>query len=200
MPLLGRLEVITGCMFAGKTTELIRRLERVKLAQQKFLLFKPSIDNRYGTKEVKAHNEQGIACFLLPPEVKEVAELIKIVGANLFEEAGIIAFDECNFFQEKFPALCESLAQDYGKRVIVAGLNLGFDGKPFHPMTEIISLADEVDVLTAICMKCGREATRSQRVAKGKAVHAGPKIEVGGIGDYEARCRTCWEKPKQRIE
>ena len=196
MSLLGRLEVITGCMFSGKTTELIRRLERAKLAQRRFLLFKPSIDDRYGTKEVKAHNEQGISCFLLPPEVKEVTELIKIVGSSLFEEAGIVAFDECNFFQGKFPALCESLAQDYGKRVIVAGLNLDFDGKPFYPMTEIISLADEVNVLTAICMKCGQEATRSQRVNKGEAIHTGSKIEVGGIGDYEARCRTCWEKPE----
>ena len=193
--LAGWIEAITGCMFAGKTTELLRRLEREKLAQQEILLFKPSIDDRYGIVEVKAHNGQGMPCFLLPLEVREVAELIEIAGSESFEEAGTIAFDEGNFFRKDFPALCECLAQDYQKRVIVSGLNLDSEGGPFHPMPEIISLADKITLLTAICMECGREATRTQRVDRnGGAIHDGPTVKVGGIGSYRALCRSCWVK------
>ena len=189
----GRLEVITGCMFSGKTEELIRRLERVRIARKEIVLFKPTIDNRYSERAVVTHYGREFAAHLLPPGEESLVTLERIVGNNEIKSATVIAFDEGNFFSEKLPALCEELVSS-GKRVIVAGLDLTFAGEPFGPMPTLMSLADDVDKLHAVCVKCGGEATRTQRLIDGKPAPATDAvIKVGGTEFYEARCRSCYE-------
>ncbi len=191
--MMPQLEVITGCMFSGKTEELIRRLERVRIAKGSVLLFKPTIDDRYSETAVVTHYGREFEAYLLSPGKETIGELERLVGADALSDASVIAFDEGNFFSEIFPSLCEELvARD--KRVIVAGLDLTFAGEPFGPMPLLMALADRVDKLQAVCVKCGGVATRSQRLIDGRpAPKDGPVIQVGGIGTYEARCRRCFE-------
>ncbi len=190
----GQLEVIAGCMFSGKTEELIRRLERVRIARGAILLFKPTIDDRYSTTAVMTHYGREFAAHLLAPGEETMETLEQAVGAAAMEEAAVVAFDEGNFFSALLPDLCEALVER-GKRVIVAGLDLTFAGEPFGPMPTLLALADRVDKLEAVCVKCGAPATRSQRLVDGRPARAdGPVIQVGGLGSYEARCRTCHER------
>lgn len=187
-----QLEIITGCMFSGKTDELIRRLERVRISGRSILLFKPSIDDRYADTAIVTHYGREFAAYQLTPGEETVDQLVEIVGAEALAEANVIAFDEGNFFTERLTMLCQDLVSA-GKRVIVAGLDLTFAEEPFGPMGPLMSLADRVDKLQAVCVKCGGVATRSQRLIDGKpAPIDGPKIQVGGIGSYEARCRNCY--------
>jgi len=189
-----QLEVITGCMFSGKTEELIRRLERVRIAGRKILLFKPTIDDRYAEAAVVTHYGREFAAHQLPPGEETLDKLIEIVGNDALAECSVIAFDEGNFFSERLTELCQELVA-MGKRVIVAGLDLTFAEEPFGPMGPLMSLADRVDKLQAVCVKCGGVATRSQRLIDGKPAPAdGPVIQVGGVGSYEARCRNCYVK------
>lgn len=189
-----QLEIITGCMFSGKTEELIRRLERVRIAGRKILLFKPTIDVRYGTTAVVTHYGREFAAHQLPPGEETLERLVAIVGKDALAQASVIAFDEGNFFSGRLTDLCQELV-GMGKRVIVAGLDLTFAEEPFGPMGPLMSLADRVDKLQAVCVKCGGVATRSQRLIDGHpAPSDGPVIQVGGIGSYEARCRNCYVK------
>jgi len=190
----GRLEVITGCMFSGKTEELIRRLERVRIARKEIVLFKPTIDNRYSESAIVTHYGRQFAAHLLPPGEESLSMLERIVSQGAIESATVVAFDEGNFFSSKLPKLCEELVAR-GKRVIVAGLDLTFAGEPFGPMPALMALADEVDKLHAVCVKCGGEATRSQRLIDGKPAPATDEvIKVGGTEFYEARCLACYER------
>jgi len=190
----GRLEVITGCMFSGKTEELIRRLERVRIARGKILLFKPTIDNRYSDTAVVTHYGREFPAHLLPPGEETLEKLLEIAGEEALAESTVIAFDEGNFFSDRFPELCEELVE-MGKRVIVAGLDLTFAGEPFGPMPTLMALADQVDKLHAVCVKCGAPATRSQRLIDGRpAPPDDAVIKIGGQEVYEARCRNCYEK------
>ncbi len=190
----GQLEVITGCMFSGKTEELIRRLERVRIARGEILLFKPTIDDRYSTTSVMTHYGREFAAHRLAPGDESVEAVERAVGRAAIERAAVIAFDEGNFFSQRLPGLCEDLV-DLGKRVIVAGLDLTFAGEPFGPMPILLALADRVDKLEAVCVKCGGSATRSQRLVDGRPASVdGPVIQVGGLGSYEARCRGCYER------
>ncbi len=187
-----QLEVITGCMFSGKTEELIRRLERVRIAGRKILLFKPTIDDRYAEAAVVTHYGREFAAYQLPPGEETLDKLIDVVGSDALAECAVIAFDEGNFFGDGLTELCQQLVA-MGKRVIVAGLDLTFAEEPFGPMGPLMSLADRVDKLQAVCVKCGGVATRSQRLIDGKpAPTDGPVIQVGGVGSYEARCRNCY--------
>ena len=187
-----QLEVITGCMFSGKTEELIRRLERVRIAGRTILLFKPTIDDRYAAKAIMTHYGREFAAHELPPGEETIETLISIVGDEQLAKASVIAFDEGNFFGEKLTQLCQDLVA-MGKRVIVAGLDLTFAEEPFGPMGPLMSLSDRVDKLHAVCVKCGGVATRSQRLIDGvPAPKDGPTIQVGGVGSYEARCRNCY--------
>ncbi len=189
----GRLEVITGCMFSGKTEELIRRLERVRIAHGNILLFKPTIDDRYGTDAIVTHYGRRFDAHLLPPGEESVEKLVEIVGRDALTDSTVVAFDEGNFFSDKLPLLCETLV-GMGKRVIVAGLDLTFAGKPFGPMPTLMALADTVDKLHAVCVKCGQPATRSQRLIDGKPAPADDVvIKIGGSEVYEARCLDCYE-------
>jgi len=190
----GRLEVITGCMFSGKTEELIRRLERVRIAHGEILLFKPTIDNRYKRNAIVTHYGREFDAHLLVPGHESIGTLSDMVGEKKLGKATVMAFDEGNFFSEKLPVLCEELVA-MGKRVIVAGLDLTFAGEPFSPMPILMALADQIDKLHAVCVKCGKDATRTQRLINGKpAPFDDPVIKVGGIGSYEARCRDCYER------
>ena len=187
-----QLEIITGCMFSGKTDELIRRLERVRIAGRKILLFKPSIDDRYAETAIVTHYGREFAAHQLTPGEETLDRLVEIVGADALAYADVIAFDEGNFFTERLTDLCQELVAS-GKRVIVAGLDLTFAEEPFGPMGPLMSLADRVDKLQAVCVKCGGVATRSQRLIDGEPAPVdGPTIQVGGIGSYEARCRNCY--------
>jgi thymidine kinase len=191
---MGRLEVITGCMFSGKTEELIRRLERVRIAHGKILLFKPTIDDRYSRNAIVTHYGREFEAHLLKPGEESLKTLERIVGEEALKNGSVVAFDEGNFFSEKLPVLCEGLVA-MGKRVIVAGLDLTFAAEPFGPMPTLMALADQVDKLHAVCVKCGGSATRSQRLIDGRPAPANdPVIKVGGIGSYEARCCSCYER------
>jgi len=190
----GKLEVIAGCMFSGKTEELLRRIERAKIAKRKVLLLKPEIDTRYSKEEVVTHYGRSYPCRRIPLDI--TLETLKEALGSELDEAEVVGFDEAHFFAPTFVEVCTSLA-DQGKRVIVAGLDLDFRGEPFGCMPQLLALADEVLKLTAICVKCGKPATRTQRLINGKpAPRKAPVVVVGGLDIYEARCRDCWEAPK----
>lgn len=189
----GRLEVITGPMFAGKTEELLRRAERARIAKKRVLLFKPEIDVRYSLTEIVTHNGRRFPCYLLPTTVDKRTFYARVPAQEL-ETSEVLAFDEAHFFGPAFPDLCESLVQ-LGKRVIVAGLDLNFRGEPFGIMPILLALADEVLKLTAVCTVCGNPATRSQRLIDGKPVTDGPEVLIGGLESYEPRCRDHFFAP-----
>jgi thymidine kinase len=181
----GRLEVICGSMFSGKTEELIRRLRRAGIARQKVQVFKPVIDDRYHVEKVTSHN--GLAFEALP--VQGAQEIL----ARLEPDTTVVAIDEVQFFDTAVVSLCESLASQ-GKRVICAGLDTDFRGEPFGPMPDLIVRAESVDKLHAICVVCGEEANRTQRLIDGRpAAYDDPVVLVGAAEVYEARCRHCHE-------
>ena len=199
---MGRLEVVTGCMFSGKTEELIRRLEREIIAEkargskgtERIIVFKPSIDARYGKGVIATHYGKNLLAENLVPGQESIEEIEKVIGSEKLKRATVIAFDEGQFFSDKLPGLCEQLV-NMGKRVIVAGLDTTFAREPFGPMPNLMALADEVLKLHAVCVKCGGEATCTQRLVDGKPAPADGKVVlVGGTGFYEARCRKCYEK------
>lgn len=180
---VGSLEVITGSMFSGKSEELIRRLRRAKFAKQKVVTFKHSVDNRYGENGVFSHRKESI--FAYP--VKDVAEMEKIMDENI--DAEIIGIDEVQFFGNEIVDFCKKYV-DFGKRVIVAGLDMSFRAEPYEPVPELMAIADEVDKLHAICTVCGKPAYASQRLLDGKpAYYEDPLVMVGTIENYEARCK-----------
>ncbi len=180
------MEVITGCMFSGKTDELIRRLDRAEIAGQDVVVFKPSIDDRYSEDSIGSHNgKQWEAEVIDPEDVGEAEE--RLNGEE------VVAFDEANFFSAELIEICEKLA-DNGRRVILAGLDTDFRGEPFEPVHELIARSEYVDKLQAICVKCGEPATRTQRIIDGDPAHRDdPTIVVGADEKYEARCRDCHE-------
>lgn len=188
----GRLEVITGPMFAGKTEELLRRVERARIAKKKVFLFKPELDTRYAHDQVVTHNGRSFPCSLLPVDLDPQGFGRR--APREWEAAEVLAFDEAHFFGPEFPQLCEALVRK-GKRVIVAGLDLNFRGEPFGPMPVLLALADEVVKLSAVCTVCGSPATRSQRLRDGRPVTEGPEILVGGLETYEPRCREHFISP-----
>lgn len=191
--MVGKLEVITGPMFAGKTEELLRRVERARIAKKSVALFKPALDTRYASDRVVAHNGRSLPCHVLPGDINP-ASFFQIVPGPLWESTEVLAFDEAHFFGPEFPALCEDLVKK-GKRVIVAGLDLNFRGEPFGPMPILLALADEILKLTAVCTVCGNPATRSQRLLDGKPVLEGPEVLIGGLESYEPRCRQHFISP-----
>ena len=192
--MVGKIQIITGCMFSGKTEELIRRLHLLQYGQQSYLLFKPVIDDRYGKSVVSTHYGRKLEAWVLEKDQESLEGLIAVVGKEAFDKADVIAFDEANFFSKNLPELCQRLSM-LGKRVIVVGLDRTFTGDPFVPMPDLLAIADDVLKLKAICVICGKKATRSQRLIDGKPAPANdPVIKVGGVGSYEARCRDCYKE------
>jgi thymidine kinase len=183
----GSLEVITGSMFCGKTDELIRRLRRATIAKQKIQVFKPKIDNRYAEAKVTSH--AGSEFDAMP--VEKAAD----IRAGLQADTTVVAIDEVQFLDAEIVAIVNYLA-DIGLRVIVAGLDTDFRGEPFGPMPTLIAQAEHVDKLHAICMVCGQDASRTQRLVNGKpANYNDPVVIVGASELYEARCRLHHEVP-----
>lgn len=182
----GFLEVITGPMFAGKTTELIKRIERQMFAKRRAALFKPSVDNRYSEDEVVAHNGLRYEAFVVPTDERGVQKIVEVTKREGYEVIGV---DEVQFFPISIVDALETLA-DEGVYVIASGLNLDFKADPFPVTKELLVRADNIVYLTAVCTICGRPATRSQRLIDGKpAPRDSPVILVGGRESYEARCR-----------
>ncbi|MFW5943011.1 MAG: thymidine kinase [Chloroflexota bacterium] len=186
----GRIELICGSMFSGKTEELIRRLRRARIARQSVQVFKPAIDNRYDSEKVTSHN--GLNFEAVP--VATAAQIRDV----LQDDTTVVAIDEVQFFETDVVELCETLA-DEGRRVICAGLDTDFRGVPFGPIPALMARAEQVDKLHAICVVCGEEASRTQRLIDGEpAAYDDPVVLVGAAEVYEARCRKCHQvRPAQ---
>ena len=182
----GWIECICGSMFSGKSEELLRRIKRGVIAKQKVLLFKPSIDNRYDENRVSTHNGNSYDSI----SIEKSSDILNFVKDTKYD---IIGIDEIQFFDNDIVKIINKLADD-GIRVIVAGLDMDFKTEPFHPMPEIMAISEMVTKLHAVCNKCGKEASRSQRLINGKpAKYDDPVVVIGASESYEARCRHCHE-------
>jgi len=178
-PQRGWIEVITGSMFSGKSEELIRRLRRAQIARQKVQIFKPLLDDRYGDDCIVSHSDMRIASQC----VRSSGELVRGVD----EDTEVVGIDEGQFFDLNLPAACSALA-DRGKRVIVAGLDQDYLGRPFEPMPQLLAIAEYITKTLAICVVCGDPANHTQRL-----VPSSDRVLVGAAGLYEARCRHCFD-------
>jgi len=185
----GSVEVICGSMFSGKTDELIRRLVRARIAKQKVQVFKPAIDMRYAIAKVTSHTGSDFDAF----PVDQATEILERVEAD----TTVVGIDEAQFMDATLVEVAQTLA-DKGIRVVVAGLDTDFRGEPFGSMPVLMARAERVDKLHAICMVCGDEASRTQRLVNGKpARYDEPVVIVGAAELYEARCRAHHEVPRQ---
>lgn len=185
----GRLEVITGPMFAGKSEELFRRLRRASIARERVLAVRPDTDVRSDPWTAQSHDGRSLPAHVVPHDAPPALE--RLVHDQAPEVLGL---DEAQFFSEAFVPLIASLSRDV--RVIVAGLDMDFRGVPFRCMADLMALADDVVKLSAICVRCGAPATRTQRLVEGApAPRDMARILVGGEDRYEARCRACHEVP-----
>ncbi len=178
----GWIEVICGSMFSGKTEELIRRLRRAQIAKLDTAIFKPKMETRYSSDHIVSHNQLKLPSYLIesPMEILTLAKTAQVIG-----------IDEAQFFDSSLVDVCQQLAADE-KRVIVAGLDTDYRGLPFGPMPDIMCEADYLDKLRAICVKCGNPATYTQRTSEETE-----RILLGETDIYEARCRNCYEPPKE---
>jgi thymidine kinase len=175
----GWIEVITGSMFSGKSEELIRRLRRAQIARQKVQIFKPLIDDRFSEDHIVSHSDMRI-----PSEaVRTSEELVR----QVHPDTEIVGIDEGQFFDSALPAACNKLA-NAGKRVIVAGLDQDYLGRPFEPMPQLLAIAEYITKTLAICVVCGDPANHTQRLVQSK-----DRVLVGASGLYEARCRHCFD-------
>jgi len=178
-PNQGWIEVIVGSMFSGKSEELIRRLRRAQIARQHVQIFKPAIDTRYASNQIVSHSEMRIASNA----VDSSRALLDLVT----RDTEVVGVDEGQFFDQELPMICNTLA-DQGKRVIVAGLDQDYLGKPFEPMPQLLAIAEYITKTHAICMVCGNPANHTQRL-----VPSGDRVLLGAQGIYEARCRICFD-------
>jgi thymidine kinase len=185
-PGTGWVEVITGSMFSGKSEELIRRVRRAQIARQRVQLFKPRIDDRYATDQIVSHSDMKMPSRVVA-SAREVLELVE-------DRTEVVGIDEGQFFDAGIIQVINTLA-DRGVRVIVAGLDQDFTGRPFEPMPQILAVAEYVDKTLAICMQCGAPANRTQRLTGST-----DRVVVGGAQDYEARCRRCFQPGPTRSE
>jgi thymidine kinase len=183
---LGWIEVIAGPMFSGKSEELIRRLRRAEIARQRVQIFKPGIDQRYSDDHIVSHSDLKIQS----EGVRDAAELEK----RLDWRTEVIGIDEAQFLGEGIVDLVVRMG-DMGKRVIIAGLDTDYLGRPFHPMPELLAVADEIVKVLAICMQCGNPAKHTQRLIASEEL-----VVVGAAGMYEARCRRCFEPNLAKLE
>lgn len=183
----GWIEVICGSMFSGKSEELIRRLRRAQIARQRVQIFKPAIDKRYDSTHIVSHSDMRMA--------SQVVATAKEVLDSVDGRTEVVGIDEAQFFDTEIVSVCNKLA-DMGKRVIVAGLDQDYLGKPFDPMPQLLAVAEYITKTLAVCVRCGNPANRTQRL-----IASADRIVVGAADIYEARCRHCHEivheeKPK----
>jgi thymidine kinase len=182
----GWIEVITGSMFSGKSEELIRRVRRAQIARQRVQIFKPRVDDRFDEQHIVSHSD-----MKLPSQpVSSAREILEHVDTG----TDVVGIDEGQFFDGTLVEVANALA-DRGLRVIVAGLDQDFLGRPFEPMPQLLAIAEYVDKTLAICVLCGAPANRSQRL-----VAATDRVVVGGAHTYEARCRRCFQPGAGRFE
>ncbi|MDO4822689.1 MAG: thymidine kinase [Bacteroidales bacterium] len=181
----GRIEVVCGSMFSGKTEELIRRMKRAKFAHQNVEIFKPAIDVRYSEEDVVTHEGQAINSTPV-----DNSSSILLLGS----ECDVIGIDEAQFFDNNLPAVCNELAEK-GVRVIAAGLDMDFKGVPFGPMPALMAIADDVTKVHAICVRCGAQAYVSHRL-----VDNDKRVLLGEMNEYEPLCRECYEKAKKESQ
>ncbi len=178
----GQIEVICGSMFSGKTEELIRRLHRARIARLKVEIFKPAVDKRYHEMDIVSHNENSIRST----PVNFAEDILLLSG-----DCDVVGIDEVQFFDDQIVVVAQKLANQ-GKRVIMAGLDMDFEGKPFEPMPRLMAIAEYVDKVHAICMKCGDLAAFSFRLSDSKQ-----KVMLGEKESYEARCRKCFNEDRK---
>jgi thymidine kinase len=174
---IGHIEIVVGSMFSGKTEELIRRVRRAQYAKQTIQCFKPQIDNRYDKERIVSHRES----FVEALPVEDSTHLARSIQDN----TQVVALDEAQFFDHGVVQVVTDLA-DRGVRVLIAGLDQDFQGKPFGPIPHLMAIAEEVTKVRAICTVCGQEASRTYRITKSQ-----DQVQVGGHEAYEARCRKC---------
>ena len=179
----GWIEVICGGMFSGKTEELIRRLRRAKIAKLSVVIFKPQLDSRFKKEHIVSHNKTEMESILIedPTKILELAINCQVVG-----------IDETQFFDNKIIEVCQKLVKD-NKRIIIAGLDKDYQGRPFKPMPQLMAEADYLDKLRAICTRCGSPASYSQRITQDLE-----KIVLGELDKYEPRCRGCFIEPSKK--
>lgn len=175
----GWIEVITGSMFSGKSEELIRRLRRAQIARLKVQSFKPAIDSRYSEEHIVSHSEMKLASQL----VTSTREVLEAVAAD----TEVVGIDEGQFFDAELVNVANQLAAQ-GKRVIIAGLDMDYLGRPFEPMPLLLAIAEDITKTRAICMQCGSPATYTQRLIASRE-----RVVVGASDAYEARCRACFD-------
>ncbi len=185
VPRKGSIEVICGSMFSGKTEELIRRLKRAKFAKQKVEIFKPVIDTRYDEEKVVSHDSN----FIMSTPVESSSNILLLSG-----EVDVVGIDEAQFFDDELVNVCNSLANN-GTRVIIAGLDTDFLGKPFGPMPALMAIAEDVSKVHAICVRCGNLANHSHRITNEKSL-----VVLGETHNYEPLCRLCYNKSRNTQE
>ena len=178
---VGWIEVIAGCMFSGKTEELIRRVRRAQIARQSVAIIKPKIDTRFSMDQIVSHSDARFPATV----VESSADIFRLTM-----NVQVVGIDEGQFFDAGLVEVAERLA-DSGKRVIIAGLDQDYRGKPFEPMPQLLAVAEYITKTLAICMRCGNPADRTQRLTAGDQ-----RVLVGARESYEARCRMCFEPPK----
>jgi thymidine kinase len=181
----GWIEVIVGSMFSGKSEELIRRLRRAQIARQRVQIFKPTVDTRYTETHIVSHSEMRIP--------STAAASARALVEQVADDTEVVGIDEGQFFDLELPMICNTLA-DQGKRVIVAGLDQDYLGKPFEPMPQLLAIAEYITKTLAICMVCGNPANHTQRL-----VPSEDRVLLGASGTYEARCRRCFD-PRLALE
>lgn len=175
----GRIEVVCGSMFSGKTEELIRRMRRAEFARQKVEIFKPAMDTRYSEEDVVSHDRHSIKST----PVTSASQILKLSA-----DIDVVGIDEAQFFDNEIVSVCNKLA-NRGVRVIVAGLDMDYKGVPFGPIPALCAIADEVAKVHAICVKCGALAYVSHRI-----VDSDRRVLLGETGEYEPLCRDCYQK------
>ena len=186
------LEVIMGPMFSGKTSELIRLVEREVYAKKKGAIFKIAFDRRYSAKQVVTHNGLRYDAYTVASSKEGLEKIEEVAGTKSLDAIGV---DEVNFFPDELVGVLDRLEDT--RKVIACGLNLNFRAEPFRTTMELAARADRVRYLSAVCVVCGQEATRTQRLIGGKpAPRDSPTIVVGGKEMYEPRCRTCYAPPE----
>ncbi len=178
----GSIEVICGSMFSGKSEELIRRMRRAMIAKQKVQAFKPEMDSRFSPDDIVSHDDRRIECR----KVRSAEDILPLVD----EDTKVIGIDEAQFLGDGLVEVCERLAGD-GKRVVVAGLDQDYRGKPFEPIPQLLALAESITKTMAVCMKCGAAANKTQRL-----INSDERIVVGAGEAYEPRCRRCFRPPQ----
>jgi thymidine kinase len=186
----GWIEVISGVMFSGKSEELLRRVRRALLARKRVQVFKSHLDERYGGLASVSTHDGGRQTSEPVSTSVEIMERVR-------PETTVVAIDEVQFLDTGIVDVANALA-DRGVRVILAGTDMDFRGRPFGPVPALLAIAERVDKLHAICVRCGQLATRNQRLIDGQPAPAeGPTIQIGGLESYEARCRACHEVPSE---